>query len=87
MYSFPYWVDQNILTVNLALSFTLAVVSMWTPVYCSEEWVELYLHSPIFIMFLCTRATFHYQQQDTEFWNMQNCQFTHSIIGAFECDL
>jgi len=87
MYSFPYRVDQNILTLSLAFSFTLALVSMWTPVYSSEECVELYLHSPIFIMFLSTGATFYYQEQDAEFPDMQNCQFTHSIMGAFECDL
>ena len=63
------------------------MVSMWTPVYSSEESVELYLHSPIFIMFLSTGATFYYQQRDTEFPDVQNCQFIHSIIEAFECDL
>lgn len=87
MYSFPYWVDKNILTVSLAFSFTLALVSMWTPVYSSKECVQLYLHSPLSIMFLSTGASFYYQQQDTEFPDMQNCQCTLSIMGALECDL
>jgi hypothetical protein len=87
MYSFPYWVDKNILNLSLAFSFTLALVSMWTPVYSGEECMELYLHVPIFIMLLSTWATFYYQQQDIVFPDTQNCQFTHSIMGAFECDL
>jgi len=60
---------------------------MWTPVYSSEECMKLYLPVCILIMFLSTGATFYYQQQDTVFPDMQNCQFAHSIMGAFECDL